>query len=99
MCGMGYTPGKPSLAQQPDATFGQKCQQCGYGMERAKRSEHNMPLQALGVAIFIVGICLLFVFPIGTVIGVILIIVATRLGYSEKKVWKCGNCGYFFERA
>ena len=75
-----------------------KCQQCGTGMKQTKRVKKSMGLQVLGVFVFLFGLVLLFIFPIGTLFGVILMIVAARLGYEKQKVWSCGNCGYFFER-
>jgi hypothetical protein len=42
---------------------------------------------------------LLFVFPIGTVAGIILMIGASQLGFKKVKILKCERCGYFFERA
>lgn len=68
-------------------------------MSKAKKTETSLALQLLGVVLFLVGIGLLFLFPIGTVAGLILMIGAARLGYKKLKVWKCGQCGYFFERA
>ena len=76
-----------------------KCQQCGTMMSKTTKADRNLGLQLLGVILFLVGLGLLFVFPLGTIAGIILMIGAARLGYSKKKVWKCGNCGYFFERA
>jgi len=76
------------------------CQQCGSEMRKTKKAERNMALQLLGVLLFFVGVAICFVVPpIGVVIGIIVMVVAAQLGYSKKKVWKCGNCGYFFERA
>jgi len=68
-------------------------------MEKTKKIERSMGLQLLGVLVFVFSIFLLFFFPFGTIVGIILMIVAARLGYSKKKVWKCTDCGYFFERA
>jgi len=68
-------------------------------MSKTTKADRNLGLQLLGVILFLVGLGLLFVFPLGTIAGIILMIGAARLGYSKKKVWKCGNCGYFFERA
>jgi hypothetical protein len=56
-------------------------------------------LQLFGVALFLLGVALLFLFPMGTVIGVFVMLGAANMGYSKTKVWKCSNCGYFFERA
>lgn len=75
-----------------------KCVQCGGPMEKTKKVENSLALQLLGVIIFLVGVALLFVFPLGTLAGLILMIGSARLGYSKKNIWKCSNCGYFFER-
>lgn len=68
-------------------------------MSKTKKTETSLALQLLGVVLFLVGVGLLFLFPIGTVAGLILMIGAARLGYKKLKVWKCDQCGYFFERA
>jgi DNA-directed RNA polymerase subunit RPC12/RpoP len=75
------------------------CKQCGSEMARTKKTDKSIGLQIVGVFVFFLGVVLLFVFPIGTIIGIILMIVAARLGYKQVKVWKCKSCGYFFERA
>lgn len=76
-----------------------KCQQCGSLMEKTDKADKNFTLQLLGVVVFFVGLALLFVFPVGTVIGLFLMLIAARMGYKKRKVWKCGSCGFFFERA
>jgi len=58
-----------------------------------------MALQLLGVVLFLAGIGMMFFFPFGTIVGLLVLVVAARLGYSKKKVWLCGECGYFYERA
>jgi hypothetical protein len=78
---------------------GIKCQQCGGKMSKTTKADSSLALQLLGVLLFLFGIGLLFVFPIGTLFGIILMLGSLRLGYSKKKIWKCSNCGYFFERA
>lgn len=78
---------------------GVKCQQCGNQMVKTKKTERSMVLQLLGVILFLFGFGLLFLFPIGTFFGVFLMIGSLKLGYSKKKIWKCPNCEYFFERA
>ena len=75
------------------------CKQCGGVMVKTKKADKNIGLQIVGVLVFLLGLGLLFLFPIGTIAGVILMIVAARLGYKQVKVWKCESCGYFFERA
>ena len=75
-----------------------KCQQCGNQMKKTTKADKSLLLQLLGVILFLFGFGLLFIFPIGTIFGVVLMIGSLRLGYSKKKIWKCSNCGYFFER-
>ncbi len=75
-----------------------KCKQCDGTMTKSKKVDKSMALQLVGVLVFIAGLILLFVFPIGTLFGVVLMIVSLFLGYSKKPVWKCGSCGFFFER-
>lgn len=67
-------------------------------MRRTKRAEHNIALQLLAVVVFIVGVVLLFVIPVGTIIGIILMLASLSMGYKRRKVWLCDRCGYFFER-
>jgi hypothetical protein len=68
-------------------------------MEKTKKVEKNLGLQLFGVLMCLVGFGLLFLVPVGTVAGVILIIAASQVGYKKVKIWKCEHCGYFFERA
>jgi len=80
-----------------DTTNNPKCQHCSTEMEYGKHVDKNMTLQVLGILIFIIGLCALVVVPIGTIIGLVLMIIAARLGYSKKAGWKCPNCKYFYE--
>lgn len=74
------------------------CKQCGTAMRSTVRAEHNLAVQLLAVVVFIVGIALLFVVPLGTIIGIFLMLASLRMGYKRRKVWACKNCGYFFDR-
>ena len=74
------------------------CKQCGAGMKKTTHAESNIGVQFFGCAIFIVGLVLLVFFPVGTIIGLLLMLGAARMGYKRRKVWKCVQCGYFFER-
>lgn len=74
------------------------CKQCSGKMKKTVRSIHNRGAQLIGVILFFVGLGLLFAYPIGTIIGVIIMIAANSLGFKRQKVWECQNCGYFFER-
>jgi len=75
------------------------CRQCETAMKKTKKANKSMALQVLGVLVFFVGVVLLFYMPIGTIIGMILMVTSLSMGYSQKKIWSCPNCGYFFERA
>ena len=88
-----------SFKKEEQVTDEIKCKQCGNQMKKTKKVEKSLGLQLVGILLFLCGIGLLFVFPLGTLAGIILMIGASRLGYSRKKVWKCMECGYFFERA
>lgn len=74
-----------------------ECKQCGGTMRRGKKIYNNLSAQAGGCVIAIIGICLLFFFPLGTIIGILLIICGGGIGYRRIKGWKCQDCGYFFE--
>lgn len=77
------------------------CQQCGSPMYQGTKASKNYNAQLAGCGVFVLGIFLLLFlpfFPFPQIIGVILMILAARMGYSEKNVWACDNCGYFFER-
>ena len=75
------------------------CKHCGGRMEKTVLARENTGMVALALTLAIIGIGLLFVFPIGTIIGVIILIAAPKIADRSKKVWKCESCGYFFERA
>lgn len=75
------------------------CQQCSTLMERTEIVEQNRALQAVALLLVILGIVLLAWFPIGTIVGILVIIGVWRMGYSKKPVWRCPNCSYYFARA
>ena len=75
------------------------CEKCKAAMQKTKKVDKSLLLQIVGVFVFFFGLSCLILFPIGTVIGIILMIAAARMGYSKKPVWLCPNCGFFFERA
>jgi hypothetical protein len=68
------------------------CRKCGEEMQRAAEGSGGTPLGAIALAL--IGVALLFVFPAGTAIGVLLIVTGLVLGYSRKKVWRCLGCGF-----
>lgn len=75
------------------------CTQCGGRMKKTTKAERNLSLQFFGIIVFIIGLAMLFLFPIGTIIGILLMLAALGMGYKKKKIWKCEKCGYFFERS
>jgi len=68
-------------------------------MKKTKKTDSSFALQFVGLILFLCGLVALVFFPIGTIAGLIVMILVARMGYSRKKVWLCKNCGYFFERA
>ena len=74
------------------------CKQCNSEMIKTKLSKHNYALQVLGVLLFMLAIPLLFFVPIGTAVGLMVMVSVMFLGYSSEKVWMCKNCGYYFNR-
>lgn len=67
-------------------------------MTETIRANESTGMTAFAVILAIIGIALLFVFPIGTLIGVILLIAAPKIANRAKDVWACNSCGYFFEK-
>jgi hypothetical protein len=55
-----------------------------------------MTLQVLGVVVFLVGLGLCFTL-IGAIIGIPLMIIAARMGFSKLLVMACDRCGYFYK--
>ena len=56
------------------------CRKCGEEMQRAAEGSGGTPLGAIALAL--IGVALLFVFPAGTAIGVLLIVAETLSGLS-----------------
>jgi hypothetical protein len=76
------------------------CKQCGGEMKKTVVSSGNCTGIIFALIVFIIGAMLLFLFPpIGTIIGVLLMIMALGMGGTRRKVWKCKNCSYIFDRS
>lgn len=78
------------------------CQHCQTQMEKKLRVEKDLVMQVVGVILFITALCLAFyfpLFPIGTVCGLLLMWIASKLGYEKYPIWLCPNCNSFFKRA
>lgn len=76
-----------------------KCQQCAAAMKKTKKVDSDLSLQVIGLLLFFVACVLLFIFPLGTIAGIILMIAAGRMGHKRYPIWLCPNCGYYFKRA
>lgn len=74
------------------------CQQCGGEMHKTARSVHNRPAQVFAILIFAIGFGLLFVPPLGTVAGLIIMIGASGIGYRREKIWLCKSCEHYIPR-
>lgn len=75
------------------------CQQCGGAMKKATVTSGQAAGCAMALICFFVGCGLLMVVPIGTVIGILLIICSLFMGGRRQKVWKCTKCGTTVNRA
>ena len=66
-------------------------------MKKAVQSSGNCLGIAIALVLFATGFVLCFTL-IGAIIGIPLMICALFVGGKRKKIWKCGSCGYLFER-
>lgn len=73
-----------------------ECEKCGGEMRKKHEAAHS---QGASLLLIILGIILLFIFPIGTIFGVIILFVGLSRGSALRYVWVCRDCGYKFERA
>lgn len=71
-----------------------KCEKCGGEMKKSREAAST----GAGCLFLLIGFILLFIFPIGTIFGVILLIVGLIYGSKSRFLWVCKNCGYKFER-
>lgn len=62
------------------------CQQCGGRMIKTTISTGNYVGIMFALVVFIVGFTLLFAFPIGSIIGVLLMLAALGMGGKRRKV-------------
>lgn len=74
------------------------CPQCDTEMEKSSEAERSMALRALSALLFLGSILLIFIVPIGIVVGIPLMLISLFFGFRKRKIWKCPNCGYYFER-
>ena len=67
-------PTESSAVKMPIAAMGVRCQQCGAVMKKTTKYEADMAAQQLGCILALVGIVLLFFFPFGTIVGIVIIL-------------------------
>jgi hypothetical protein len=76
------------------------CQHCGGDMRKTVISSGNCSGIAVALIVFCAGIMLTLLLPVvGWVCGPIISLAALFMGGKRQAVWKCRDCGYFFERA
>lgn len=75
------------------------CIHCGGAMKKSTATSGSCLAVIVALIIFIVGVCLLAFFPVGTIIGALMMLASLFMGGQRRKVMKCRGCGYIFERA
>lgn len=70
-----------------------QCEKCGGEMKKSREAKMGG-----GCLLCIIGLIALIFFPIGTIIGTILIIIGLFVGSQSRYIWVCKNCKYQFER-
>jgi hypothetical protein len=76
------------------------CRQCGGNMRKTVLSSGHCSGLAVALIVFCTGIIIFFILPVvGWVVGPIISLLALFMGGKRQRVWRCRNCGYFFERA
>lgn len=75
-----------------------KCVHCQEEMHYETITQKDMGLQFFGALLGLGGIAAIFFipFPVGLIVGLLVLLLAARMGYSKKTGWHCHNCGYFF---
>ena len=73
-----------------------KCEKCGGKMLKSRKYSSGSSLVA--IILILIGFPLLFLFPIGTLIGVVFIGFGIEKGAQPRFFWVCQDCGYKFER-
>jgi rubredoxin len=75
------------------------CPLCGSPMKRATLPESYLTNMVIALITFAVGVALLFLFPLGTIVGILFIILALVSGGKRRNIWKCTNCDHILDRA
>lgn len=72
------------------------CQHCNSPMMKTRKRGRPVSLQIAGLLLLFAGMILLFFFPLGTFLGIALMIVSTPLSHKQAILWKCPTCGHSF---
>lgn len=75
-----------------------ECKQCSGEMKKSTKNNRSSAKQIIGILLIIVGGTMLITPYL--IVGIVLMLCGGMLfGGKTTKIWKCKNCGYFFERA
>jgi len=78
------------------------CPQCGGVMKKATLSSGNCLGILVALIVLFSGLFVtvfLFWTIIGPIIGILIMLAALFMGGKRRRVWKCKQCGYVFDRA
>lgn len=78
------------------------CPQCKGSMKKTTLSSGNCSGILLALIVLFAGLFITIFFfwtIIGAVIGILMMLAALFMGGKKRKVWRCKNCGYVFDRA
>lgn len=73
------------------------CPQCGTPMKRGRKVTSSSSGQLFGCAILLFGFYIFWIFPFGTILGLLLMAGSVSMGVTRVKGNKCPKCKYFFE--
>lgn|GEM_PF-1871418 len=72
-----------------------KCEKCGGEMSKKREAAHS---QGVALVLILAGVLLIFFLPVvGTVLGIVVVLVGIVRGSGLRYIWLCNNCGYRFE--
>ena len=85
---------------RPSRTKGLDCPQCDGSMKKATITGGVISGLIMALITFTFGVALFVCWPVfGWIIGGLLCLYALTMGGRRRKVWKCRECGYVFDRA
>lgn len=68
-------------------------------MKAQTKTENGCLMILVALFLFLLGIVVTIMVPMGIIFGPILIVIGLFTGGKRRKLWVCRSCGYFFERA